>query len=324
MPRAPRIDIPDLLQHVIARGIEKQDIFMDDKDRASFVQRFDLLLQQTKTQCYAWALMRNHFHLLIRPSSQGLAYFMRRLLTGYAVCFNLRHHRCGHLFQNRYKSIVCQEDAYLIELVRYIHLNPLRAGVVTDVKALDRYPWAGHSVLLGWQILGGQNNSEVLSYFGKNIKNARERYRQFIVDGADQGNRDELVGGGLQRVIKSGVDEHPIVYDDRVLGSGEFVLNLQEEHALPVQRTLPEVQNIAQEVAEVLGVSMEEVRQPGRSTLVSYARSIISYIAYKKLGYSGELLAKELGITRSGVCKRALVGEKFCQTDHRFDMILLN
>ncbi|NOY13070.1 MAG: transposase, partial [Deltaproteobacteria bacterium] len=123
MPRHARIDAPELLQHVIVRGIEKRPIFLDDQDREDFLARFSLLLNETATDCYAWALLDTHFHLLLRPRIGKLASFMRRLLTGYAVVFNLRHKRAGHLFQNRYKSIVCDGDAYLLELVRYIHLN---------------------------------------------------------------------------------------------------------------------------------------------------------------------------------------------------------
>src|SRR6516165_79511 len=114
MPRSARIDIPGLLHHVIARGIERRDIFKDDEDRHCFVERLSSLLVETETSCLAWALMPNHFHLLLRPSRCKLATFMRRLLTGHAVTFNLRHHRSGHLFQNRYKSLVCQEDEYLL------------------------------------------------------------------------------------------------------------------------------------------------------------------------------------------------------------------
>jgi REP element-mobilizing transposase RayT len=108
---------------------------------------------------YAWALMPNHFHILARTGGQPLSASMRRLLTGYVVNFNRRHRRVGHLFQNRYKSIVCEEDPYLLELTRYIHLNPLRAGLVDDMAALNRCPWAGHSALMGevareWQEQG--------------------------------------------------------------------------------------------------------------------------------------------------------------------------
>ena len=149
MPRQPRLDAPGVLQHVMARGIERRKIFKDDKDRISFLNRLALILEETQTQCYAWALIPNHFHLLLRTGPTPLSKVMRRLMTGYAVTFNLRHRRAGHLFQNRYKSVVCEEDVYLLELTRYIHLNPLRAGIVNDLKELDKYPWTGHSAILG-------------------------------------------------------------------------------------------------------------------------------------------------------------------------------
>ena len=149
MPRQPRLDAPGLLQHVMARGIERRKLFRDDKDRQSFLERLAVILEETQTQCYAWALIPNHFHLLLRTSLTPLSKVMRRLMTGYAVTFNKRHKRTGHLFQNRYKSVVCEEDPYLLELIRYIHLNPLRAKLVQDLKELDKYPWAGHSAILG-------------------------------------------------------------------------------------------------------------------------------------------------------------------------------
>ena len=130
MPRQPRLDAPGLLQHVMARGIEGREIFKDDKDRKAFLERLALILEETQTQCYAWALIPNHFHLLLRTGPTPISTVMRRLMTGYAVTFNKRHKRSGHLFQNRYKSIVCEEEPYLLELIRYIHLNPIRAGLV--------------------------------------------------------------------------------------------------------------------------------------------------------------------------------------------------
>jgi len=149
MPRQPRLDVPGLLQHVMARGIERRKIFLDDNDRKSFLERFAIILEETQTQCYAWALIPNHFHLLLRTGPTPLSKVMRRLMTGYAVTFNKRHKRAGHLFQNRYKSVICEEDPYLLELIRYIHLNPLRASLVKDLKELDKYPWTGHSAILG-------------------------------------------------------------------------------------------------------------------------------------------------------------------------------
>ncbi|MBW1708235.1 MAG: transposase, partial [Deltaproteobacteria bacterium] len=149
MPRQPRLDAPGLLQHVMARGIERGKLFRDNKDRNSFLDRLADILEETQTQCYAWALIPNHFHLLLRTGPTPLSKVMRRLMTGYAVTFNKRHKRSGHLFQNRYKSVVCEENPYLLELIRYIHLNPLRARLVQDLKELDKYPWTGHSTILG-------------------------------------------------------------------------------------------------------------------------------------------------------------------------------
>jgi REP element-mobilizing transposase RayT len=132
-----------------ARGIERRKLFLDDADRQSFLDRLAVILEETQTQCYAWALIPNHFHLLLRTGPTPLGKVMRRLMTGYAVTFNKRHKRAGHLFQNRYKSVVCEEDSYLLELIRYIHLNPLRAKLIQDLNELDKYPWSGHSAILG-------------------------------------------------------------------------------------------------------------------------------------------------------------------------------
>ena len=125
MPRKSRIDAPGALHHIICRGIERQRIFQDDRDRDNFLQRLSAIVIETGTACFAWALIPNHFHLLLKTGNAPIATVMRRLLTGYAVSYNRRHNRHGHLFQNRYKSILCQEDAYLLEFVRYIHLNPM-------------------------------------------------------------------------------------------------------------------------------------------------------------------------------------------------------
>lgn len=123
MPRQARKDSPGALHHIIARGIERRTIFNDDQDRDSFIDRLGTIIEQTGTECYAWALIPNRFHLLLRTGNAPIATVMRRLLTGHAVTFNRRHRRSGHLFQNRYKSILCQEDPYLLERVRYIHSN---------------------------------------------------------------------------------------------------------------------------------------------------------------------------------------------------------
>jgi len=310
MPRSARIDIEGLLQHVIVRGIEKRDIFYDDKDRRAFLDRFSSMLLKTKTQCLAWALMSNHFHLLLRPTTGKLSELMRRLLTGYAVCFNLRHHRSGHLFQNRYKSIVCEEDAYLLELVRYIHLNPLRARLVASMEKLDSYKWCGHAVLLGKTKFPAQDVNEVLQLFANTSAEAVKRYRHFVAEGIALGKRDELVGGGLKRHLKLSGSQEFQAYDDRVLGSGDFVEHLwKETEDLPPVESPPSLDEVANQVAAAFGLEADALRHGSKRKELATARAVLCYVATRKLGYSGVELSKSLGLSPSGVVLAARRGE---------------
>ncbi len=129
--------------------------------------RLEDILSGTETMCYAWAIMPNHFHILLRTGPFQISHIMRRLLTRYSIYFNRRHRRYGHLFQNRYKSILCQEEPCFQELVRYIHLNPLRADLVNGIGALDKYPYSGHSALMGKIKNEWQDTKYVLGWFGK-------------------------------------------------------------------------------------------------------------------------------------------------------------
>ena len=199
MPRQSRLDAPGTLHHVMGRGIEGTRIFRGDIDREDFLFRLGELCREGALTVYAWALMENHFHLLLKTGRHPLPGNMRKLLTGYVINFNRRHRRYGHLFQNRYKSIVCEDDPYLLILTRYIHLNPMRAGVVHDMRVLSKYPWAGHSVLMGTVKRDWQDRDTVLAYFGQNKKRSRLRYEEFVREGISQGRRPELVGGGLVR-----------------------------------------------------------------------------------------------------------------------------
>ena len=174
MPRKARIDAPGALHHIIMRGIERKVIFKDSQDYSNFLNRLRNVLTETKTPCFAWALMTNHAHILLRTGYVPLSTVMRRLLTGYAQQFNRRHRRHGQLFQNRFKSILCEEEPYLLELVRYIHLNPLRAGIVKDLKALKTYLYSGHGVIMGKLKNNWQHVDYILKMFGQkegNFKN---------------------------------------------------------------------------------------------------------------------------------------------------------
>ena len=303
MPRQPRIDLPGLLQHVIVRGIERSVIFVDDKDRQHFIERFGQLLVETGTDCYAWALIPNHFHLLLRINHTELSRFMRRLLTGYAVYFNRRHKRSGHLFQNRYKSIVCEEDPYQLELIRYIHLNPLRAGQVSDIEQLDTYPWCGHVVLLNQQILPGQSVDDVLLLFGKRASAARKNYRQFIIDGLAMGKRPDLLGA--QKAERASVDENNSL-DNRVLGSSAFVKTLCQEEPAKGAMSLEELQNA---VATLYSIAQDDLRKRGRQNVVSKARILFCYLAVSELSYTCKAVGLELGMGTPAVSRGWRLGE---------------
>lgn len=236
MPRLPRLDSPGTLHHVIGRGIEGTKIFRTERDREDFLFRLGELCQDGSLAVYAWSLMENHFHLLARTEHQSLSKSMRKLLTGYVVNFNRRHKRYGHLFQNRYKSIVCEDDPYLLELTRYIHLNPVRAGVVRDMTALSKYLWTGHSVLMDRVKRDWQETGTILTNFGKKKKLARQKYEEFVREGMSRGRRPELVGGGLIRSLGGWAEVLSVrrkgmkaSSDQRILGSSEFVEDLLSE-----------------------------------------------------------------------------------------------
>ena len=206
MPRQSRIDAPGALHHVMIRGIERTMIFRNDKDRESFLDRLGATLVESSTSCYAWSLLSNHAHFLLRTGKIPIARVMRKVLTGYALTFNRRYRRSGHLFQNRYKSILCEEDVYLRELVRYIHLNPFRSGLVQDLRELDAYAYSGHSVLMGKKKREWQDREYVLRYFGESEREAKRGYVSYVSEGVEQGRRPELVGGGLLRSVGVGRD----------------------------------------------------------------------------------------------------------------------
>jgi REP element-mobilizing transposase RayT len=310
MPRLARIDISGVLQHVIVRGIERRDIFIDDLDRQRFADRFVALLSETGVRCYAWALLSNHFHLLLVPTSTPLSTFMRRLLTGYAVSFNRRHQRAGHLFQNRYKSIVCEEEPYLLELLRYIHLNPLRAGMVKNLEELDHYRWGGHAVLLGNHRLPGQETDFILERFGHDPATAKANYRLFVAAGINDGHCEELVGGGLKRRQGEDPEDDYESFDERVLGSGEFVDSLRRDARLQGEMRRISLPHLLEAVSATVGVDPESVRRPGKKRGPAAARGIICHLGIFELGYSGSEIGKFLHLGSSGVSLAARRGEK--------------
>jgi putative transposase len=160
MPQSARLAAPGVLHHLMGRGIESKEIFLGDIDRNDFMSPLARLAEDDAMDIYAWALLPHHFPLLWKTKKLPLSSSMRKLLTGYVVNFNKRHKRHGYLFQNRYKSIVCQEDAYLLELERYIHLNLIRVRLVKDIGELNRPPGSGRLGIMGYVERHWQNTED--------------------------------------------------------------------------------------------------------------------------------------------------------------------
>ena len=316
MPRQARLDAPGTLHHVIIRGIEQRQIVDDDKDRKNFVDRMGYLALETDTEIYAWALMTNHAHILLRSGLHGLSKYMKRFLTGYAVFYNRRHRRHGHLFQNRFKSIVIEEDSYFQELVRYIHLNPLRAGMIDSIGKLDWYRWCGHSVILGRLKNDWQNKEYVLKWFGEKVGEAKRAYRRFVKDGMEQGHRLDLIGGGLIRsqggwtavkdMIRQGVREKS---DERILGSGEFVQQLIQQADEERKKQFHSTENM--EIAiqyikrecEDREVDIKALKAGSRRRKISKVRTRLIEKLVDEFGFSLAEAGRQLGVSSSAVAK---------------------
>ncbi len=314
MPRQARLDAAGTLHHVILRGIEKRPIFKDDRDRKVFVNRLGQLARETQTKIYAWALLTNHVHILLRSGPVGLPLYMRRLLTGYAQAYNWRHKRAGHLFQNRYKSIVCKEEGYFRELVRYIHLNPLRASLVQSLAQLDRYPWSGHGILMGKRANDWQDGDYVLSWFGKKVGQARKVYHRYVSEGIKRGRRPDLVGGGLIRSVggwsavlglrRSG---EKVLTDERILGTDDFVERVLEETDDQARRFFSfwmrnrEWERFLEERCQREGIGVRESKMGSRRGRVSKVRSIVAWDLARERGFPLAEIARRLGVSTSAI-----------------------
>ena len=320
MPRRGRIDAPGALHHIIIRGIERKAIFKDSQDYYNFLDRFGDLLTETSTLCYAWALMTNHVHLLLSTGPVPLSTLMRRFLTGYAQQFNRRHKRHGHLFQNRYKSVLCEKEPYLLELVRYIHLNPIRAGILRNMEDLDKYPLSGHAVIMGNIKKEWQDVEYVLGRFGNTVRSGRKFYAQFVSSGIELDRKPELTDGELIRspggwsalkdMRSAGMR---VVSDERILGSSDFVdsvLNKANEKydkmALAKARGIT-LGVLIQAIADYMEIDEALMGTRSKQRAVSRARAILCHLAIDRLGIIGADIARELSLSPSAVSK--LVGK---------------
>ena len=262
MARRPRLFAPALLYHVIVRGNQRQKTFLNDQDYRAYLERLAKYRRKYDYSVYAYCLMPNHVHLLLESSDQPLAKFMQGLQQSYSQYFNLRHHKVGHVFQGRYKAIICEKDEYLLELIRYIHLNPVRAGIV---KRPERYGYSGHRVYLEGKPTEVLDTTKVLRLFG-----GKGAYRRFILDGLGDGHKEEYYE----------------VEDQRFLGAEGFGDKIQEKLGKRQKAANRKpVAAVLKELAQGLEIGVEALRSPDRSWSVSKARTMIAYVLVRRLGY---------------------------------------
>jgi hypothetical protein len=267
-------------------------------------------------------LLSNHAHALIRTGELPLSQLMHRLLTGYVRSFNPRHHRCGHLFQNRFKNTLVEEEPYLLELVRYIHLNPVRSGLPVTIDSLDRYRWTGHAVLLGHRRFPAQDVDFILSQFGHTTREARRGYKQFILDGCNAGNIPDLEGGGLRRsaggwefVRKLGRGREKWAFDERVLGGPAFVEEILAHHqgVFTPRRTPPNptlVRKLCAELARRWDVGTAEIASSSRRHNAVIARALVAFISVHRYGLTQSAVAELLHVSKQTISRGLTLAER--------------
>ena len=259
MARKPRIHYPSALYHVIARGNQRQDIFISEADFRTYLAYLSEYKERYHFHLYAYALMKNHLHLLLEVEQIPLFRIMQVLQFRYTRYFNTRYGKVGHLFQGRYKAILCDKDVYLLELVRYIHLNPIRAKAVDDP---ERYPWTAHSIYLGKEQNDLIDQGLVLSQFGGNRLAARRAYLHFVLQG--------LEGGHQEKYYK--------VKDQRYLGEDEFVEEIEGKkgNLEPAVYDIP-LRDIAFEVSKATGIPQDRLYSVTRGRRGAFGRSVVAY-----------------------------------------------
>jgi REP element-mobilizing transposase RayT len=299
MARKIRIEFPGALYHVLARGNNKQQIFNDDQDYKAYLKRIERYRIRYKFTLYAFVLMPNHVHFLMEIGFMSLSKIMQGLQQSYTSYFHKKYKTVGHLFQGRYKAILCQRDAYLLELVRYIHLNPVRAAIVANP---EDYLWSSHQFYLGYLGQPFIEKDFIFTMLSENESTAERIYRQFIKEGIDKGHQDAL---------------HSVI-DQRFLGSPEYVREakqkaeskdqnrqLKREQAIQnsfnaKKKALPEILKV---VSEITAISHDSILGKSRERCISDGRCLFAFIAARHAGISNKSIADFLKRDASSITR---------------------
>jgi REP element-mobilizing transposase RayT len=278
MARKPRIHYEGAFYHVITRGNQRQKIFKDEEDYRQYLAIVSRYKDLYKFRLYAYVLMNNHVHLLMETGETPLSKILQGINQSYTVRFNRRYNTVGHLFQGRYKAILCDRDSYLLSLVKYIHLNPVRAR---SVKTVEEYKWSSHSAYIKPARNGIVNEDQVLRMFSEDKGKARRLYQAYIGDGIAVKKED----------MYSTIDK-------RILGDERFITSVMGKCEASVEPGRKEkkysLAAIAAAIGEAFGVTLKQMRQKGKDRGITHCRKLLS-IAANEYGYRGREIANYMG-----------------------------
>ena len=276
MARRPRIHYPGALYHVMLRGNGGAEIFFDNADRRHFLGLVGEGVLRYRHRIHAFCLMANHVHLALQVGEVGLSKIMQNVSFRYTRWINKGQRRNGHLFQGRYKAILVDGDAYVLELTRYIHLNPVRVGIVKDPAA---YRWSGHRYYMGKDKVAWLTTDWVLSQFGRGVGTARARYAEFVAEGIGEGRRDEFHVGS---------------HEGRLLGDDHFVSEVLDKAEAKTGRP-PPLGRIVAQVCRDGGLSERALRAPGKGSRAARARWLVGLVAMEHKSASLTEVARYFG-----------------------------
>lgn len=315
MPRMQRLFFPGAMVHIMARGIEGRKIFSDDQDKLEFLTRFTKHRAEIGYLCHAWCLMDNHYHFLLRLNEQPVSKLMRPLNGGFARWFNKKYDRRGYLFQDRYKSVLCQDQEYAQQLVRYIHLNPIRGGLVKNLNQLKSWKWCGHAFLLGRKnALGGdfQERTRTLRRFGRAESLAIENYLTYLTDGIKSGSPEKAGWINLESSIEFNGAEKGW---PAVIGNPEFVRNAMSRHNVGNVRRHRTTDydyvlgKIHKEICAAYNIRQEELFRRARQSARAKARFAFCYKTHKEELLPLSVISRYLNISIPSVTNLMKHGE---------------
>ena len=308
--------------HVFSRGLDRKQLFLDDRDKHTFLLILGDVLRTTGTRCYAFALMGNHYHNALQTIETPLSVVMHRLNLRYAMHFNRRHGGAGHVFQGRFQSVLIENEEHMKTVLAYVHLNPVRAGVVENERSLRDYRWTGHATLMGRACAPFLESRRVLSWFGDDLPAARRRLAAFThgVHAPETDATEEptalldLVRGSLRLNSRAAQnlaarDVGGVIGDDRRIDAiqrqrdrwGWCRRRLEQEAWTPAR--------LVTRVCQLVQVSPRHVRSGGRSRGQSRARALFCHLASRYMGTPLHEAARHVGVNPRSASRSSAAGE---------------